>query len=71
MIQVNVSELRGEIAKNGYSLRGFAKKSEISISYLSAIVNKKANPSPKMASHISKELNVPMDNLFTYIQKEA
>lgn len=71
MIQVNTAELRGEIAKKGYSLRGFAKEFEISVSYLSAIVNKKANPSPKMASRISNALNVPIESLFTYIQKEA
>lgn len=68
LIKTNVSELRGLIAKNGYSLRSFSKYSNISLSYLSLIVNKKAEPSPKMAKKIADKLNVCMEDIFTFIQ---
>ena len=58
-------------SKNGHTLRSFAKDSNISLSYLSLIVNKKAEPSPKMAKKIADNLNVDMEELFVYRTKEA
>lgn len=71
MIKTNVLELRGLIAKNGHTLRSFAKSSGISLSYLSLIINNKATPSPKMAKKISDNLNVDIEYLFEFKMKEA
>lgn len=68
--EVNIPELRGYIAKRGYSLRGFSKHSGISISYLSLIVNNKKIPSPKIAKRISDSLNVDIEELFTFKDEE-
>ncbi|MDK9858354.1 helix-turn-helix domain-containing protein [Staphylococcus equorum] len=66
IVSVDIPELRGLIAKNGHSLRSFSKESDISISYLSLIVNKKTLPSPKMAKKISDSLNVPISRIVTF-----
>ncbi|MCJ0908474.1 helix-turn-helix transcriptional regulator [Mammaliicoccus sciuri] len=67
---VNIPELRGYIAKRGYSLRSFSKQSNISISYLSLIVNEKTIPSPKIAKRIADNLDVDIEELFTFKDKE-
>ena len=70
-METKVLELRALIAKNGHTLRSFAKDSNISLSYLSLIVNKKAKPSPKIAKKIADNLNVDMEELFIYRTKET
>lgn len=71
MIKVKVLEIRGLIAKNGYSLRSFSEEHKISLSYLSAILNYKATPSPKMAKRIADALNVEIKDIFEFDLKEA
>lgn len=70
-METKVLELRGLIAKKGHTLRSFAKDSNISLSYLSLIVNKKTDPSPKMAKKIADNLNVDMEDIFIYRTKEV
>ncbi|MDR5650022.1 MULTISPECIES: helix-turn-helix domain-containing protein [Staphylococcus] len=71
MTKTNIPELRYLIAKRGHSLRSFSKSSGISLSYLSAIVNNKATPSPKMAKRISERLDIEIEELFEFEIKEV
>ncbi|SEN87026.1 DNA-binding transcriptional regulator, XRE-family HTH domain [Amphibacillus marinus] len=52
------------IAETGNSLGSFAKKVGISQGYLSQILSKKNNPSPKVAYKIANGLGVDIHNIF-------
>lgn len=52
------------IAETGNSLRSFSEKINISHCYLSQIINKKRNPSPKVANKIAQGLGSKIDDIF-------
>lgn len=64
-----VLEIRGLIAKNGHSLRSFAKYCGVSVSYMSQILNEKVLPSPKIAKKIADSLNVEVEQIFNFKHK--
>ncbi|WP_420496206.1 helix-turn-helix domain-containing protein [Macrococcus psychrotolerans] len=70
MLKIDALEVRGLIAKKGYSLRSFSKENDMSISYLSTILNNKANPGPKMAKRIADALGVEIEDIFEFDIKE-
>lgn len=54
----------------GYNLSSLASEIDISVSYLSQIVNGKRSPSAMLATKISKVFGVSVDELFTFKDKE-
>jgi len=67
VIQVRIRDAaytKLEIAKAGYTLRGYSRVIGISHSYLSQILNQKRNPSPAIASKISAGLHEEVDAFF-------
>lgn len=59
-----ILEIRAEIARNGFNLKGFAKYSDVSTSYLNMILNGHYKPSPKLAKKMADALNVSIEDLF-------
>ncbi|WP_419744466.1 helix-turn-helix transcriptional regulator [Staphylococcus sp. LKG3-1] len=55
----------------GYNLSQLAIETEVSLSYMSLIINGKRNPSAKLAKKISDVLDVEIQELFEFEQKEA
>ncbi|OFN40847.1 helix-turn-helix domain-containing protein [Staphylococcus sp. HMSC069E10] len=55
----------------GYNLSDLSKELGIGISYLSAIVNGKKTPSPKLAKNIANALDVEIKDLFYFEEQEA
>lgn len=53
-----------EVAKRGMSFRQFAESVGISHSYLSQVMNKKRNPSARVALKISQSLDFEMQDIF-------
>ena len=54
----------------GYNLSTLADEVGISISYMSQIINGKRTPSAMLATKISKEFGVSVEELFTFRVKE-
>lgn len=52
------------IAKTGKSLRSFSKENGFSHTYLSQILKGSRNPSPIVATKISKGLNLAIEDIF-------
>lgn len=59
-------QTRTLIAKNGMSLRGFAKKIDVSHSYLSQVLSGKRHPSPEFAKRICDGLNTELEDIFLF-----
>lgn len=55
----------------GYNLSQLAIETDVSLSYMSLIMNGKRNPSAKLAKKISSVLDVEIKELFEFEQKEA
>ena len=55
----------------GYNLSQLAIETDVSLSYMSLIINCKRNPSAKLAKKISDVLDVGIQELFEFEQKEA
>ncbi|MBF2780112.1 transcriptional regulator [Staphylococcus saprophyticus] len=55
----------------GYNLSQLAIDTDVSLSYMSLIMNGKRNPSAKLAKKIAEILEVEIEELFEFEQKEA
>ncbi|EOP82980.1 hypothetical protein IGM_05175 [Bacillus cereus HuB4-4] len=67
MIKIELKDeikIRLLIAKKGKSLRCFANENGFSHAYLSQILNGDRNPSPVVATKISKGLNLEIEDIF-------
>lgn len=60
----DIKYVRLKIAKEGKSLRDFARKIGISQSYLSQLLNKKHPPSAQVAYKIANGLGEEVDKIF-------
>lgn len=60
----NPKEIRLAIAFKGYSLRSFAKKINISNSFLTQILNENRKVSPMTAKKIAEGLEKEIDDIF-------
>lgn len=54
----------------GYNLSTLAAEVDISVSYMSQIINGKRSPSAKLATKISNVFNVSVQDLFTFDVRE-
>ena len=56
--------LKSEIFSNGYSIKEFSEKVNISRTYMSSVVNNKKGVSPQSAKSIANLLNCNISDLF-------
>lgn len=55
-----------DIAKSGYTLRGFSRHIGISSGYLSEVLKERKAPSPVVAQKIASGLNKKVDDIFLF-----
>lgn len=67
----NITNIKIELARNGWDITTLAKTIGYDRSYINLIVNGKRNPSPKTASIIAKTLGVELEYLFEIKKKEV
>ncbi|MGX0350247.1 helix-turn-helix domain-containing protein [Staphylococcus hominis] len=70
-IIINNVNFKKAMFLKGYNLSDLSKELGIGISYLSAIVNGKKIPSPKLAKNIANALDVEIKDLFYFEEQEA
>lgn len=70
-ITINETSVKKAMFLKGYNLSDLSKETGVGISYLSQIINGKKVPSPKLAKKMSEVLQVNVDELFIFEQKEA
>ncbi|WP_419790861.1 helix-turn-helix transcriptional regulator [Staphylococcus chromogenes] len=58
--------LKKSMYLQGYSISKMASECNISLSYMSLIVNGKRTPSPKLAKKLSSILNMKVEDLFIF-----
>lgn len=63
--------IKSLILKKGHSLRSFANSNNLSVSYLSDVLNLKVRPSGKYAKRIANGLNVEIEQIFEIEEKEG
>lgn len=61
---IDVNSFKRELAIKGYTIRGFAKESNVSPAYLSQIINGHNNVSPTVAKKIASGLNKEITDIF-------
>lgn len=61
---IDVNSFKRELALKGYTIRAFAKKSNVSPAYLSQIINGHNNVSPTVAKKISLGLGKEITEIF-------
>ncbi|WP_261721740.1 helix-turn-helix domain-containing protein [Staphylococcus equorum] len=70
-IYIKYHYLKKVMFLKGYNLSQLAIETDVSLSYMSLIMNGKRNPSAKLAKKISNVLDVETKELFEFEQKEA
>ncbi|MBK1406520.1 helix-turn-helix domain-containing protein [Staphylococcus hominis] len=70
-ISINQITFKKALFLKGYNLSDLSNELGIGISYLSAIVNGKKIPSPKLAKNIAIALDVEIKDLFYFEEQEA
>lgn len=60
----NANEVRLMIAKEGHTIKTFARKIGVSHSYISQIINGVRVPSPVVAKKISNGLGMELEDIF-------
>ncbi|MDK9866958.1 helix-turn-helix transcriptional regulator [Staphylococcus sp. FSL W8-1207] len=70
-IYIKYHYLKKVMFLKGYNLSQLAIETDVSLSYMSLIMNGKRNPSAKLAKKISNVLDVEIKELFEFEQKEA
>ncbi|MBO1213037.1 helix-turn-helix transcriptional regulator [Staphylococcus nepalensis] len=70
-IYIKNHHLKKVMFLKGYNLSQLAIETDVSLSYMSLIMNGKRNPSAKLAKKISSVLDVEIEELFEFEQKEA
>ncbi|MGW7935190.1 helix-turn-helix domain-containing protein [Staphylococcus xylosus] len=70
-ITINETSVKKAMFLKGYNLSDLSNETGVGVSYLSQIINGKKVPSPKLAKKMSEGLQVNVDELFIFEQKEA
>ncbi|MDW4317753.1 helix-turn-helix transcriptional regulator [Staphylococcus saprophyticus] len=70
-ITINETSVKKAMFLKGYNLSDLSNETGVGVSYLSQIINGKKVPSPKLAKKMSEVLQVSVDELFIFEQKEA
>lgn len=70
-MKVKGNLLKNEIFSNGYSMKEFSDKVDISRTYMSSVVNGKKGLSPQNAKNIANVLDVEIKDIFYFDEKEA
>lgn len=70
-ITINESSVKKAMFLKGYNLSDLSNETGVGVSYLSQIINGKKIPSPKLAKKMSEVLQVSVNELFIFEQKEA
>lgn len=70
-ITINEISVKKAMFLKGYNLSDLSNETGVGVSYLSQIINGKKIPSPKLAKKMSEVLQVSVDELFEFEQKEA
>lgn len=70
-ITINEASLKKAMFLKGYNLSDLSNETGVGVSYLSQIINGKKIPSPKLAKKMSEVLQVSVNELFIFEQKEA
>ena len=70
-ITINETSVKKAMFLKGYNLSDLSNETSVGVSYLSQINNGKKIPSPKLAKKMSEVLQVSVDELFIFEQKEA
>ncbi|MEN3939241.1 MULTISPECIES: helix-turn-helix domain-containing protein [Staphylococcus] len=70
-ITINETSVKKAMFLKGYNLSDLSNETGVGVSYLSQIINGKKVPSPKLAKKMSEVLQVNVDELFIFEQKEA
>ncbi|MDK1673422.1 helix-turn-helix transcriptional regulator [Staphylococcus saprophyticus] len=70
-ITINETSVKKAMFLKGYNLSDLSNETGVGVSYLSQIINGKKIPSPKLAKKMSEVLQVSVDELFIFEQKEA
>lgn len=70
-IYIKYHYLKKVMFLKGYNLSQLAIETDVSLSYMSLIMNGKRNPSAKLAKKISNVLDVETKELFEFEVKEA
>lgn len=70
-VLINSNYLKKAMFLKGYNLSDLSKELGIGISYLSSIIHGKKTPSPKLAKNIADALDVQIEDLFYFEEKEA
>ncbi|HEI3024295.1 TPA: helix-turn-helix transcriptional regulator [Staphylococcus aureus] len=65
-IFIKANSLKKAMFLKGYNLSDLSFETDVSISYLSQIVNGKKSPSPKLAKKIAETLEVSIKDLFIF-----
>lgn len=70
-MKVKGNLLKNEIFSNGYSMKEFSDKVDISRTYMSSVVNGNKGLSPRNAKNIANVLDVEIKDIFYFDEKEA
>ncbi|MGO3724864.1 MAG: helix-turn-helix domain-containing protein [Staphylococcus equorum] len=70
-ITINEASVKKAMFLKGYNLSDLSNETGVGVSYLSQIINGKKIPSPKLAKKMSEVLQVSVNELFIFEQKEA
>lgn len=70
-ITINEDSVKKAMFLKGYNLSDLSNETGVGVSYLSQIINGKKIPSPKLAKKMSEVLQVSVNELFIFEQKEA
>ncbi|MCD8892453.1 helix-turn-helix transcriptional regulator [Staphylococcus nepalensis] len=66
IISIKNNYLKKAMFLKGYNLSQLATKTDVSLSYMSLIMNGKRNPSAKLAKKIAETLEVSIKDLFIF-----
>lgn len=70
-ITINEASVKKAMFLKGYNFSDLSNEIGVGVSYLSQIINGKKIPSPKLAKKMSEVLQVSVNELFIFEQKEA
>lgn len=70
-VLTKVNRFKKAMFVKGFNLSDLSRETGVGISYLSQIINGKKIPSPKLAKKMSEVLQVDVEELFEFEQKEA
>lgn len=70
-VTINETLIKKAMFIKGFNLSDLAHETGVGISYLSQIINGKKIPSPKLAKKMAEVLEIDIQEIFNFEQKEA